>query len=73
MLAYALVLVEYGESGVLHELPIELLELLERILVVLTGTLCEDIHAEVGLGDFLFVCLLVRCRELVTLTLEFLL
>ena len=44
-----LVLVEDGQSRVFHELSIELLELLERVLVVLTCTLRENVHAEVGL------------------------
>ena len=68
-----LVLVEDGQSRVLHQLPVKLLEFLQRVLVVLTGPLCEDIHAEVSLGHLLLVGLLVGRRELIALPLKFLL
>ena len=68
-----LVLVEDGQSRVLHQLPVKLLEFLQRVLVVLTSTLREDIHAEVSLGHLLLVGLLVRRRELIALPLKFLL
>jgi len=56
----ALILVEDGESWVIHEMLVELLELLQRVLVVLTSTLCQDIHPEVSIGDVLLVQILVR-------------
>ena len=68
-----LVLVEDGQSRVLHQLPVKLLEFLQRVLVVLTSTLREDIHAEVSLGHLLLVGLLVGRRELIALPLKFLL
>ena len=56
-----------------HELVVEFLELLERVLIVLTGTLRQDVHAEVSVSHFLLVRLLVGCTELVSLALKFLL
>lgn len=53
-----------------HEDLVELLELLQRVLVVLTGTLRQDIHLKVGVSNFLLVVLLVRRSVLLTLTLE---
>ena len=64
------VLVKNGKEGMVHEDLVELLELFQRVLVVLTGTLRQDIHLEVGIGYFLLVVLLVRCSILLTLTLE---
>lgn len=54
----------------IHEDLIELLELLQRVLVVLTGTLRQDIHLKVGVSYFLLVVLLVGRSVLLTLTLE---
>ena len=66
-------LVEVGQSLVLHELVVQLLELVERVLVVLTCALGKDVHPEVGLGNFLFVLLLVGRGQRVSLSLQFLL
>lgn len=63
---------EHGKSWVVCQLLVQLLEFLERVLVVLTGTLRQDVHFEVGIGNLLFVVLLVWGGELVSLTLEFL-
>ena len=68
-----LVLVQDGKSWILHQLLVQLLELLERILVVLTSALSQDIHAEVRVRHLLLVLFLVVARELVTLPLQFLL
>ena len=67
------VLVKDSKSWVLHELLVEFLELLQRVLVVLTGALRQDVHAEVRVGHLLLVLLLVVGRELVALPLQFLL
>ena len=69
----SLALVEHCESRVLHEHAVELLELLERVLVVLTGALRQDVHLKVGVRHLLLVVFLLWGRELVTLALEFLL
>ena len=53
-----------------HQCLIHLLEFLERVLVVLASTLCQDVHLEVRIGDLLLVRLLVSRRVLLTLTLE---
>ena len=66
-------LVEVGQSLVLHELVVQLLELVERVLVVLTCALGKDVHPEVGLGNFLLVLLLVGRGQRVSLSLQFLL
>ena len=66
----SLVLVEYLQQGMIHEDLIQLLELLERVLVVLTGALRQDVHLEVCIGHLLLVVLLVRCRILLTLPLK---
>ena len=68
-----LVLVKNGQSGIFHKLFVELLELLERVLVVLTGTLRQDVHAEVRISNLLLVVLLVWRTESVSLSLKFLL
>ena len=68
-----LVLIQNGKSGVLHQLAVQLLELLQRILVVLTGALRQDIHPKVCISDLFFVVLLVGRRELISLPLKFLL
>lgn len=57
---------------VVHQLLVQLLELLERVLVVLTGAFGQDVHPEVGIVNLLLVLFLVVVRELVTLALEFL-
>ena len=69
----SLTLVKDGESGILHELLVELLEFLQRVFVVLTGALCQNVHLEVGICYLLLVVFLLRCSELVTLSLKFLL
>ena len=56
-----------------HKLLIELLELFKRVLVVLAGTLGENVHAEVSICNVFFVALLVTSSECVTLSLEALL
>ena len=65
--------VEGGKSWVFHQLLVQLLELLERVLVVLTGTLSQDVHLKVGVGHLLLIVFLVWSGELVTLSLKFLL
>lgn len=67
-----LVLVEDDESGILHKLTIQLLELLQRVLVMLTCALGQDVHPKVSIGDLFLIVLLIRRRELVSLPLEFL-
>jgi len=67
-----LVLIENGKSRILHQLAVQLLELLQGVLVVLAGTFRQDIHPEVGISDLFFVVLLVGRRELVSLPLKFL-
>ena len=69
----SLALVKDGESGILHELLVELLEFLQRVFVVLTGALRQNVHLEVGICYLLLVVFLLRCSELVTLSLKFLL
>ena len=64
-----LVLVKNGESRILHQLAVQLLELLQRVLVVLAGTFCQNVHPEVSIGDIFLVRLLVWCGELVSLSL----
>jgi len=54
-----LVLVEDNESGIVHKLSVKLLELLERVLVMLTGAFGQDIHSEICVSDFLLVVILV--------------
>ena len=54
-----LVLVKNRKSGVLHEGLVELLEFLERVLVVLTSALRQDIHAEVSVCNLLLVVFLI--------------
>ena len=66
-------LLENGKSGILHELPVELLELVQGVPVVLRGSLGEDVHSEVGLGDVLVVLVLVRLAESLSLSSEFIL
>jgi len=68
-----LVLVEDGQSRVFHQLTVQFLEFLQGVLVVLTGTLCQDIHPEIRVGYVFLVRLLVGRRELVSLALKFLL
>lgn len=53
-----------------HQHLVHLLELLQRVLVVLTGALRQDVHLEVRVGDLLLVRLLVRGGVLLTLALE---
>ena len=58
------------EQRVVHQHLVHLLELLQRVLVVLTGALRQDVHLEVRVGDLLLVRLLVRGGVLLTLALE---
>ena len=66
-------LVQDFQSVILHEHLIKILELLERVLVMLTSTLGEDIHPEVCLSDFLLVVVLVAATESLSTSLKFLL
>ena len=58
------------QQGVVHKQVIQMLELLQRVLVVLASTLREDVHLEVGLGNLRLVGLLVARRILLSLALE---
>jgi hypothetical protein len=65
-----LILIQNFEEGMLHENVVELLELLEGVLEMLGGALCQDIHLKVGVGNLFFVVLLVWCRILLPLALQ---
>ena len=68
-LSDGLVLVQALQKWVVHQDLVELLELLEGVLVVLAGSLGENIHLEVGIGDLLLVVLLVWGSVLLSLPL----
>jgi len=44
-----------GEASIVLQLFIEFLELKERTLVMRTGALRQDLHAEVGISHLLFI------------------
>lgn len=52
-------LVEFLKPWVFLEFLVQRLELLQRVLVVLSRAFDEDVHPEVGLSHFFFVLLLV--------------
>ena len=56
-----------------HQQVVKLLELLQRVLVVLAGTLRQDVHLKVGLGDLRLISLLITCCVLLSLALKSLL
>ena len=53
-----------------HQQVVKLLELLQRVLVVLTGALRQDVHLEVSLCNFRLISLLVTCSILLAFALE---
>lgn len=61
---------EHLEQIVVHQKVVELLEFFQRVLIVLTGALRQDVHLEVGLSDLRLISLLVARRILLSLTLE---
>ena len=68
--AHLVLVFEDGKERMVHKVLIHLLELLERVLVVLAGALCQDVHLEVRVRHFLLVSLLVCRCVLLALALE---
>ena len=70
---FVLLVLEDSKQRVVHQQVVKLLELLQRVLVVLAGTLRQDVHLKVGLGDLRLISLLITCRVLLSLALKSLL
>ena len=70
LLSLVLLVMEVSKPWIIHDHLIELLELVQRVLVVLRGTLSQDVHPEVGSGDLLLVFVLVLGCHRVSLALQ---